>query len=307
MIKVNAGNVKRSDLLHVDPFQVEMKEELRGRRYLPTESDVVNRALSILKHGQLQPVQARRVENNKLVLVLGFTRTAAVRLIREGFHCDNTFHHDPEFMLAVKVVDCQEKEAVIRNIVENNERNATSDIDDAHNQRRLKENHGFSDNDIASLYGYSSTVKVGRLRKLLRLSDEEQLLVHLGKLATSAAVELSDRPAEERAEIIKNLQQEEGKINGADVTDQIREHVMRDLPDDTDDDSDENEVKQQGYRSLSVRNIKAYFETLKEESPDPSVQRFAKDSLTWISGKVTNKAMDNAIRRLLDVSVESAA
>ena len=115
-LKIDGGKegVKRGDLYYVDPFAVIVREELRGRHTPPTDQDVVMRAMSMAEHGQLQPVEARRSDGNKLLLTMGFTRCAAARLIRDGFTGpDGKKHQDKEFRLQVKITDCNDETALM--------------------------------------------------------------------------------------------------------------------------------------------------------------------------------------------------
>src|SRR4051812_22350646 len=90
-VKINTGDSEytRQDYFFVDPFEVIVKEELRGRRKPPTEEAIIDMATSMNDHGQQQPVQVRKADNNRIMLNLGFTRTAAARLIRTGFVCED--------------------------------------------------------------------------------------------------------------------------------------------------------------------------------------------------------------------------
>ena len=306
-MKLNAGtDVKRGDLFFVDPFQIIVKEELRGRRFPPTAEQITEMAMSIFDNNQRQPIECRRVGPDKrLQSTAGFTRINAIRLIREGFTgTDDEFRQDENFKVQVKIVDCDDKTALCNNIIENAHRNETSDIDNAHNQNTLRERYGYNDTEIAHLYQYKSSVKVGRLRRLLELSDDEQKLVHTGKLGTQAAIDALELPADKRAALFAELADEKGKINGSAIADQVREHILSDNENDNAEDGvlvvsgDEPDTKKK-YKALSVRNIRQYFEALKEDD-DPAVSRFASDALKWVGGKTTNKAMNNAVKRLLD-------
>jgi len=314
-IKFNAGVVRRGDLFFVDPTQIIVREELRGRKFAPDPEKIIEMAMSIFDAGQRQPIECRRVgEDKRLQVTAGFTRTNSVRLIKEGFiGTDDVHRHDPEFQIQVKVVECNEETALKNNIIENAHRNGTSDIDDAHNHNRLRETYGYSDVKIAELYMYKGTVKVGRLRQLLSLSEQEQRLVHEGKLPTSGAIDLLALSSEQRTQVIADLQKEDGKINGSSITDQVRDHMLADA---------ESKISSDGFQSppeptksvaRNMRNIRTFFEKLKDnEEKDDSVRRFATDILKWVGGKSSDKSMDNALSRLMETSkltdaVEKAA
>jgi len=304
-VKFNAGTVRRGDLFFVDPTQIIVREELRGRKFAPDAEKIIEMAMSIFDAGQRQPIECRKVEDKRLQVTAGFTRTNAVRLIREGFvGTDDVNRHDPEYMIQVKFVDCNEEVALTNNIIENSHRNETSDIDDAHNQNRLREMYGYSDTRIASLYRYKSTVKVGRLRQLLSLSEQEQRLVHEGKLPTSGAIDLLALSSEKRTEVIETLKNEDGKINGSSVTDQVREHILADAESKINSDSVQSQLEPVKSVARNMRNIRTFFENVKnDEGKDVSVRRFATDMLKWVAGKSSDKSMENALTRLLEATV----
>lgn len=312
-LRISAGDdVKRGDVFFIDPAQVIVKNELRGRSRPPAPDAIIRRAINMLEVGQLQPVEARRVEQNHLMLNLGFTRTAAARLIREGFDHEGVHYGDPQFMLQVRVVDCNDEQAFIRNVVENAQRDQTSPIDDAMNQQRLRE-YGKNDVEIAKLYGYGSngkpsSSKVSRLRKLLQLSKEQQEMVHEGTLSVQAALDLLELPTEKRDEAIKaakeaSVTEGHGKeISGSQVRAVVRDHILHDdnkaptpaTPGDTAEDP-------KGAKPRTMREIRKFLETtMRGEDADPAVARFCQDTLRWLNGKTTDKAMSNAIGRLLD-------
>jgi len=304
-VKFNAGTVRRGDLFFVDPTQIIVREELRGRKFAPDAEKIIEMAMSIFDAGQRQPIECRKVEDKRLQVTAGFTRTNAVRLIREGFvGTDDVNRHDPEYMIQVKFVDCNEEVALTNNIIENAHRNETSDIDDAHNQNRLREMYGYTETRIASLYRYKSTVKVGRLRQLLSLSEQEQRLVHEGKLPTSGAIDLLALSSEKRTEVIETLKNEDGKINGSSVADQVREHILADAESKINSDSVQSQLEPVKSVARNMRNIRTFFENVKnDEGKDVSVRRFATDMLKWVAGKSSDKSMENALTRLLEATV----
>jgi ParB-like chromosome segregation protein Spo0J len=251
---------RRSDMFHVDPTRILVREDLRGRRYPPSEEAIIRRAVSFYRYGQLQPCVVRLISHagatNVPLLSAGFTRTAAARLLREGFVVPDDFEEEAlaeaaesqvppvkagdfiqvaEFMLQIRHTKCNEKEALIHNIVENNERDATSDIDDAHNQERLRRDHGFSNAEIARLYNYGAggQNKVSRLSRLLELPDPIQLRVHLGEIPTQAALELleSGRPQEQWEDLLAESTSTTGKVVAAKLRDTVRDHQLADFED----------------------------------------------------------------------------
>lgn len=309
--RINAGeNVRRGDLFFIDPYEIIVSEELRGRHLPPTEDQIIEMACSLLEHGQLQPVNARRVKDQRLSLTAGFTRTAAARMIREGFtDPDGNERKDEAFVLQVKIKDCNDREAFTANVIENARRNATSPMDDAHNQNKLRD-YGMTDTEIGKLYGERNSARVSRLAKLLRLNDEAQLLVHQGALSVDAALAVLDLPDEEQKKAVAKASSGE-KVTGAEVKRQVREHHLRDQheAEPTGDGKEPQAMVPSGKTPklpLSIKEVRSFFETLAtaDDSVEEAVwihavQKFAKDVQSWLAGKKSDKAMCKAIGKLL--------
>ena len=306
---------RRTDLHFVNPDDLYVKEELRGRCTPPTDEQIMNMAISLHDHGQIQPILARR-DGEKVAVVAGFTRVAASRLLRKGFTFENREYKDELFLIKVSVADCNEEEAFRRNIVENCQRKQTSPVDDAFNQRKLRESYGMSDMEIAALYSCTSA-KVGQYRKLLNLSSEEQSLVHEGKMAVSAAIDLLDVDQEKRQEIIEAARKENGKVNGSLIREQIRSVIN----DDQEDTVQEEPIAPQGsenpqtpevpVRNKSLKIVKSKSRSMKEvknfltsmlENDDESVQKFCKTFLKFIQGSVSSKSVENALKKLKEAA-----
>lgn len=306
-IKINAGsNVKRGDYFSVDPFEIVVREELRGRHKPPTDDRIVNRALSILDHGQIQAVECRRDEKHRLILNSGFTRTAAVRLIRTGFDYEGVHYHDPDFMLKVLLTEANDATAFKRNVVENAQRDDTSPIDDAFNQQKLRDAYGMSDADIARLYGCNQA-KISTYRKLLQLKTEWQDMVHDGRLSVSAALLVLELPEEQRATAIENSAKDNGKINGAKLTEMVRENCLNDNNVVRSENAgDGEEVLEKPAKARSIRELRKFFEfrAASENGFDPAIQRFSKDIVAYINGRTTDQQMQNSMKRLLDATAE---
>jgi predicted transcriptional regulator len=187
----------RGTFFKLDPFDIVVLEEWRGRWTAPDMVNVQKLARSMFEHGQAQNVVCRALEDKRVQLVSGFTRTAAARLIRVGFTCeDGTEIKDTEFTLNTTVVDCDDLSALIRNSSENAIRLDLSPADKAISAKRLKDN-GMKQKDIADLFGIDEPA-VSRLLKLLDMSDAVLMLVHTGKMKQSVALELLNRvPADQ--------------------------------------------------------------------------------------------------------------
>jgi ParB-like chromosome segregation protein Spo0J len=305
-MKVNAGKVRRSDLLWVDPFQVEVHEELRGRAKAPSDDQIVEMACSLLDHTQLQPVVVRRGPENRLILTLGFTRTAAARLIRDGFKdADGKMRQDKSFALQVRVTEGNDQDAFVANVIENARRNATTPVDDAHNQDRLRTRYGMTDVEIAHLYGESAT-RVSRIKSLLRLDNSQQDLVHTGAVAVDAAIASLDLPDEERTALFTEAAKGQ-RVTGARVRRQVRDKHLRDEPDDAPPTGEPMEPSEKATKvPRTIKEVREFFEALStatDSVSDPrwikSVQKFAKSIQQWLAGTRSDKAACKAIDRLL--------
>lgn len=324
-IKIDAGDdVKRADYFFVDPNQIIVKEELRGRHTPPTEQEILNMAVSISTHGQRQPVECRRTADSKLLLTLGFTRTAAVRLIRAGFdyvdpNDGTTKHvHDPEMKLKVVLSDANDQTAFINNIVENAHRNNTSPIDDAFNQKKLRESYGLSDAEITTLYQYTDLTKVGRLRKLLGLSNPIQLLIHRGDMSVQAGLDLLDLPEDKQQEAVAAATTAKGTVKGSEVRSIVRDHILNDdsrpaQPASTGKNRKRRGGNEPAAKPRSMRELRLFLKAVADNDAakigggvsasttiDDAHGVFAKHMLQFLAGRRGNKALLSALDEHLD-------
>jgi ParB-like chromosome segregation protein Spo0J len=301
-IKSEHGEAKRTDIYAVHPYDLKLKEELRGRKIPPTEEQIKDMALSLLEYGQEQPIQGRRMTDGTIFVNAGFTRTAAGRLIVDGFTDNYGVEHpaDPDFKIQVRLVNCNDKQAFFNNIVENAHRNETSPLDDAYNHERCRQQHGMSDAEITRMYRYRDPNKVGRLKKLLLLKDEIQKLVHFGRMGVQAAIDLLDVDEQAQDAIVEAAKTKDGKINGAAIREEIRESQLKDENADPEKHKGKMDVPEDGkrYKALSLKEIKSYFGSVKDYSDDEEIVKFAKVVLAFIEGKKSKKSMDNAISAL---------
>jgi ParB/RepB/Spo0J family partition protein len=301
--KIDAGDdVKRGDMFWVDPFKIVMKEDLRGRHKPPTEEQIIEMAESMMDNTQQQPVQCRKLGDNRLQLNLGFTRTAAARLIRTGFtDSKGNQRKDEEFKLKVVISDANDKQAFKNNIVENAHRNQTSPIDDAHNHRECREKYGMTDPEITELYRYKDVNKVGRLRRLLSLNSDVQDLVHAGTMSVTAAIDLLDMPEDKQAEAIKAATKD-GKVSGAQVRAQVRSHLLADTDTGAAGANGTPAAGTGGQRAstpaskaMSMREIREFFDAQsKNEDSAPELVAFAKTFILFMKGQRSEKYVTNA-------------
>jgi ParB/RepB/Spo0J family partition protein len=270
----------------VNPYDVIVREELRGRTFAPTQDNIIELAVSFAEVGQRQPCEVRKIAG-QVELVFGFSRMAAARLLKDGFDHGGKRYHEPDFKLKVVLVTSNDEVAFIHNVVENEHRNQTSPIDDAHNQHRLRDRYMKSDEEIARLYGCSAA-KVKRNERLLGLSREHQHMVHLGEMTIEAALRLLDRPESERTQIIAQATAADGKVETKVVKDIVRDHHL----------SDDARLKERGDHGAASSNpkpksvarspkqVKEFFFT--ESIQEGGRAALAKAILEWMEGKLSD-------------------
>lgn len=194
--KLNAGDYTRSDLLLIDPDEIEVNDKLNGRWEPHSEDDIDKLANSIAENGQIQPVTVRKVADNRVQLVVGYRRYAAVCKLNKGKKKDD------RLKLKCILATANDEESFRKNIKENKDRKSTSPVDDAHNQRRLREEYGWSDTRIAEFYGCSPSM-ITLLKKILLLPTDVQAKVHRRELALNAAAAMVELTPEEQIEVLK--------------------------------------------------------------------------------------------------------
>lgn len=322
MARQIATGHKRVDAYLANPDEIIVKEEFRGRHKPPTDDAIITMALSMLTHGQQQPVVCRLNGDKEMLLIMGFTRTAAARLIRFGFDDPVTGDHyqDAEFMLKVNLSnDMNDQGAFERNIVENEHRNMTSFIDDAYNHARLRDRYGYTNEDIIKLYNYKDINKPARLQRLLALPNKAQDLVHMDLLPVQAALDLLDITDDAEREKAFNeiyAQAEAGdKIKAADVRRTVRAHILNDDEkteggegegDGSGDGGSGPKAPKPKAKGLGMRDVRLFYTTLSTDHPDAAVRKFAKTHLAWMSGLRKDATMEKAIDELLDAERDSS-
>lgn len=289
-VKINAGDVKRADMLFVDPFQVIVKEELRGRRMPPTDEQIIALAESMLQVGQRQAVECRKVDDNRLQLSFGFTRMAAARLIREGFtDSDGIPQRDEAFTLKVMLANGNDETSFVANIVENCHRNATTDLDDAFNQQKLRDRYGKTDAEIAKLYGDKGGQRVSRLKTLLSAPSDVQAMVQAGEMSTPAVAELMELPEENRAEAIEHAKANgNGKVSAPAIRSQVRDHHLRD--------EGNGQVSKPKKKPLSVAELRKFIaDELDDAVIDTPLRKFLETLTKFMAGERTAATMKSVL------------
>ena len=270
--RINAGDVGRGDVFFIDPQEIIVDEKLNGR-WTPHDGEAVEgMAKSFEAEGQLQPVQVRKVADNKVQLVLGYRRHRAALL-------HNQRHPDSPMKLKCVVVTVNDEEAFRRNIVENKQRAETTPIDDAFNQRRLREEFGWTDARIAEFYSMTSSY-VGLLKKLLILPTAAQLHVHKRELSVQAAAALADLPAGEQKQALASRQP--GESLSKSVVKQVRE----------------KKIARGGKQSRSLAEVRSFLEGLTGPAERPQVKELCGLLLEYIQGRLADDTMAQRLSAL---------
>ena len=270
--RINAGDVGRGDVFFIDPQEIIVDEKLNGR-WTPHDAEAVeDMAKSFEADGQLQPVQVRKVADNRVQLVLGYRRHRAALLY-------NQRHPDSPMKLKCVVVTVNDEEAFRRNIVENKQRAETTPIDDAFNQRRLREEFGWTDARIAEFYSMTSSY-VGLLKKLLMLPTDAQLHVHNRELSVQAAAALADLPAQEQKQALAS--QQPGESLSKSVVKRVRER----------------KIARGGKQSRSLAEVRSFLEGLTGPAERPQVKDLCDLLLEYIQGRLADDTMAQRLSAL---------
>lgn len=229
-IKTTSGEkAARQDTFRVNPADVKEGKNARMIASPDYIEKVRELAADVHDHGQLQPSEVRRDEDNSLVLTFGFTRKHAIELLREGFEATDPVsgevkrYHDPKAMLWVRVIDCGIDDAFVRGLKENIKRNDMTDLQEARAQEELRTGLGWTDTQIARFFGSNNQNRVMALAKLLTLSKKIQEAVHEGRMALSTALDAAKVTDEaEREAIVAGAFDAKGKVSGPAVREAVR-------------------------------------------------------------------------------------
>ena len=191
-MKMDAGEVKRRDYYLLDPSELVVGTNSRNS---PVSDEVVaERAASMLRDGQLQPISARRLPvSNKIEVYAGFTRLRAALLIQET---------NPEYKIRVMIEsDLNDLDAFKRSVIENSERENTNLIDKAYIAHRFIENFGWDAAQVAEFLR-ERPARISQILKLRGLSPAAQQLVADGRLKLNPALDLLKLDAETQDDLV---------------------------------------------------------------------------------------------------------
>jgi len=194
-VKLKDNGFKILRTIEVSPASVELVEKFRGRSAPVPFEKIVDLAETIRLNGQLQAIQVREKGANtgEYEGVFGNTRKMACDLLVAGYETNDkrVIPPQPDFKIRCEVVEVSDDEAFAANVVENARREATSPVDDALNQAKLREEYGMKDAAIARLYGYAHQSSVTQLKNLLPLinADEDyKRAIHEGSMTKAAGL-----------------------------------------------------------------------------------------------------------------------
>ena len=276
-MKLVAGEVGRSDLFSVFPEFILAEPGDNSRRPEGhTPEHMAALAESILLYGQQQAVTVRRIEGNKVKLVAGYGRHAAIALLNKTQRADNPIK------VLCRVVDCNPEEAFIRSIRENIDRNETTPLDDAYAQRRLRGDFGWEDAKIADFYKKSVSY-VSQLRKTLQLTGPIQEAVANGQMAVSSAFDLAELPEAEREQAVAEATHPEtGKVSAEVIRKKVRQKKIE---------------NGEGGKGRSLKELRTYFEEKTGPAETEAIRNLAERLLEFVAGKITDRQMDNAFAK----------
>jgi ParB/RepB/Spo0J family partition protein len=195
-VKFSVDSKAVNDTVWLSPEDILVNQDDRGRFEPPSEEKILALVEDIKQRGQLHPVTVRKNSHGKPVLVQGYTRHEAVsRLKAEGI--------DIKIRATFKSLNVEDAYKIC--VAENMQRSELSPIDIAFNIRQFRERFGYSDTQIAKVFGKSG-VWVGQRSQLLTLEKDIQSKVHKGDLSLGAALALASMPEEDRLKVLADAE-----------------------------------------------------------------------------------------------------
>jgi ParB-like chromosome segregation protein Spo0J len=227
--QVNAGNVKRGDVLFIYPSELVVHPEENGRYIQPDLTDLIIKILTVPGGARvLQPVGVRPITDKKLQLAFGYGRWGSVtfinnhltdgtleKMLAEAGYPDYPIPTEP-LRLPCVVSNINALEALETNIIENRGRNTTTAVDDAFNIRRLMEQFHKSDDEICRIYAKNgrpmSPAWLSQTLKLLQLDAETQQKIAEHEIEASVGIFVADKLPEEVREPVLERAKEEASV-----------------------------------------------------------------------------------------------
>lgn len=239
-------------------------DEIRANRAQP-RADFDNNAMirladSIRRYGIIQPLTVRRSDVDDIYtyeLIAGERRLRAARML--GY-----------FTVPCIVVEADERMSAEMAIIENLLREDLNMFEQAYGFKKLVENHGFTQDEVARKVSMSQSAVANKMR-LLRLSDAEQKMIlenHLSERHARALLKLESM--EKRIEAINyicarslNVLDSEQYIDA--LARKVEENRKRA------EETITEEIREKPTRQF-VESIKRKIELLKKQGKDASVE-----------------------------------
>ena len=280
-MKLNAGETLRQDVYLIDPDEIVVGRNTRWQAH--DDAEIAALARSFEEDGQLQPVVVRRIADNRVQLVAGYRRYHAAQQY-------NQLHPDQPMKLKCCVSIMNDEEALRRSIIENRERSETTPVDDAYNQRRLREECGWTDVRISDFYKVSPPY-VAVLKKLLLLPTDIQLRVHTKQISVQAAIALADLSPEEQKAVLTpetpaavntDIPTNPASVVPAVTNAQIIKRTR------------EKKIQQGGKQARSLKELKDFLQGFIDEASN--IKPFAETFLKFIQGTYTDATMERKLK-----------
>ena len=175
---INAQHVRRADLPHIPPPEIEVVHDENTRMFKPDVSDLVE---SFKREGQRQPCLVRPISNDRVQLVAGYRRWMAAMEIWEEQRKAGVEEKD-RFKLMCVVVKVSPEKAFLTNLTENFARQELSPTEAAHAIQRARTLFGWVDDEgtkqIAS-HMHRSVSWVLKTEEILTFAENLQYQIHL--------------------------------------------------------------------------------------------------------------------------------
>ncbi|MCY3859410.1 MAG: ParB/RepB/Spo0J family partition protein [Gammaproteobacteria bacterium] len=182
-----SDGLKEVPITHVKPNPNQPRKVL-------DEDSLTAFAESIKQQGVMQPITVRRVDDGTYQIIMGERRWHAARIAG---------------MTSVPIIERQatDSEAMVLALVENLQREDLNPYDTAVALQSLQEDHGFTQEEVASAVGKSRTTISNSIR-LLKLHRSVQDLLRNGQLEEGAARALLALPEQSQSsaaqQVVKN-------------------------------------------------------------------------------------------------------
>lgn len=194
-LKIEGNTEKYNRAFLVDVNDVEVPKDFNTR---VTSTSITSLAVSMEQDGQLQPLVCTRNGDGRLVLLAGFRRLKAARLIVE----DGKEIKGQKQKVRVEVVDANSEEQLLINIRENTETEGLTLVDRV-NQVAVLLATGRKHKEIAEIMGKSRAWVTNMASIHNGMPESARQYLEDGTIDHSTALEIVKRPEEEREKAVQ--------------------------------------------------------------------------------------------------------